>query len=205
MTNSTFRRSLWIVAGPNGVGKTTFAEEQIQEISGANAFVNLDAIARGISPFDPNLDQLRAGRIAIDLMRDAIAKGTSFIIETTLAGKGHKSLIRNARTNGYEVNLLYFYVSDPEEALRRIAQRVASGGHDVPRKDAVRRYSRSLEQFGDYAALCDTWKIFDTDEPSARLRALGKFNAVENEEGVPGAPMPTALEAWLAARRTTKP
>ncbi|MFZ2031427.1 MAG: AAA family ATPase [Vitreimonas sp.] len=198
---SASRPSLWIVAGPNGVGKTTYAEVQIPQLSGATSFLNLDAIARGISPLDPNQDQLKAGRIAIGLMRESIDRGITFTIESTLSGKGHKGLIARAKSRDYLIKLLYFYVTDPDEALRRIARRVADGGHDVPRRDATRRFKRSLEQFGSYAELSDSWWIYDTDNPTARLRASGSAGALTSEENVPDALLPVELENWLAKRR----
>ena len=38
------RPQLWIVAGPNGVGKTTYAFRYIRAVSGSTSFVNLDEI-----------------------------------------------------------------------------------------------------------------------------------------------------------------
>lgn len=189
--------TLWIVAGANGVGKTTFAASEIIDISGSASFVNLDLIAQGISPLDPGLQPVLAARIALDMMRDFVSRRATFSIETTLAGKGHKGLITNARENGYAIRMLYFYVSSLEETLRRIAKRVAEGGHDVPQRDAVRRYSRSLAQFGDYALLCDHWRIYDSDDPTPRPRASGAFGAVEFEDCDSGRPLPPDLAAWL--------
>lgn len=191
--------TLWIVGGANGVGKTTFATAEIQDLSGSASFVNLDLIAQGISPLDPNLEQIRAARIALDLMRAFIARAETFSIETTLAGRGHKGLIAEARKAGYSINLLYFFVSTPEQALDRIAKLVARGGHDVPTRDALRRYSRSLAQFADYAQLCDLWRIYDTDEPTPRLRASGKFTRLNLRPTAEGPPLPPAIGQWVGA------
>lgn len=40
----------WIVAGPNGVGKTTYAFRHFKSFSVRTRFVNLDEIARGAVP-----------------------------------------------------------------------------------------------------------------------------------------------------------
>lgn len=44
---------LYIIAGPNGVGKTTFATKFLPEYADCTNFVNADLIAKGISPFSP--------------------------------------------------------------------------------------------------------------------------------------------------------
>jgi predicted ABC-type ATPase len=187
---------MWVIAGANGVGKTTFAKARIAAVSGSTKFVNLDLIAHGLSPLAPNQEQVRAARVALDMMRDLIARRETFAIETTLAGRGHKGLIAEAKAASFKVHLLYFFVSSPEEALRRIARRVADGGHDVPEADARRRFTRSLDNFADYARRCDLWRIYDTDGLEPRLKAEGAgpdtlFRAPN------GSPLPQPLSAFV--------
>jgi len=43
---------LWLIAGAEGVGKTTWTFRHIRAVSGSDEFVNLDEFARGISPLD---------------------------------------------------------------------------------------------------------------------------------------------------------
>jgi predicted ABC-type ATPase len=53
-------------------------------------------------------------------------------------------------------------------ALRRIAARVRQGGHNVPRADVIRRFSRGWENFQRvYRPLADNWAVYDNsgDEP----------------------------------------
>lgn len=38
--------TLWLIAGPDGVGKSTYAYRHVRQISGSVHFVNLDEIAR---------------------------------------------------------------------------------------------------------------------------------------------------------------
>src|SRR4051794_38137273 len=44
---------LWIIAGPDGVGKTTHAFRHIRAVAGTARFVNLDEIARRLSSLEP--------------------------------------------------------------------------------------------------------------------------------------------------------
>jgi predicted ABC-type ATPase len=44
---------LYIIAGPNGVGKTTFAREFLPNYTDCKNFVNADLIAQAMAPFSP--------------------------------------------------------------------------------------------------------------------------------------------------------
>ena len=164
---------LWLVAGANGVGKTTYARDHIQSYSGTKSFVNLDEIARGLSPFEPEAQRVRAARVSLNYLNSVLnmpapANGDqdtrkSISLETTLAGLTHLRAIKRAKDNGWKVHLLYFAVSSPEVALARIDRRVSEGGHDIPEADARRRFKRSLQNFGLYSRKSDLWRVFDNN------------------------------------------
>jgi predicted ABC-type ATPase len=44
---------LYIIAGLNGVGKTTFARTFLPKYADCKNFINADLIAQGMSPFSP--------------------------------------------------------------------------------------------------------------------------------------------------------
>ena len=52
--------TLYIIAGPNGVGKTTFADRYLPDEARQLEFVNADLIARGLSPYDPDSVSMEA-------------------------------------------------------------------------------------------------------------------------------------------------
>jgi predicted ABC-type ATPase len=54
--------------------------------------------------------------------------------------------------------------------LRRITARVKQGGHDVPRKDVLRRFDRGWKNFETaYKALADSWEVYDNSSDSPML------------------------------------
>jgi len=59
------RKKIVIIAGPNGAGKTTFAREFLPREAGCPDFINVDLIAAGLSPFNPDRVALRAGRLML--------------------------------------------------------------------------------------------------------------------------------------------
>src|ERR1700690_920683 len=86
---------------------------------------------------------------------------TSFSVETTLSGRLHFSMIENARTRGYAIELVYVGTADVAINLERIRQRVAAGGHDVPEADVLRRAKRSFDHAPEIVLLADNIAIFD--------------------------------------------
>lgn len=186
---------VWIVAGPNGVGKTTYAFRHIKTVSGSTRFVNLDEIARGLSPLDPSAGQLRAARVALDLTRSLIAERRSFSIETTMSGKTHLRTIATARAAGFQINLLFFLVASPEVALSRIARRVSEGGHDVAAVDVRRRFDRAIGNLPAYIDQVDRWRVFDNVTLRPHVVAEGRRGCVALCERT--AALPDALWAVL--------
>lgn len=151
-----------IIAGPNGAGKTTFAREFLTKEAGVVHFVNPDLIAGGLSPLRPELAALAAGRLFLDEL-DRLAKGKNdFAFESTLSGLIYLNRLTHWKRTGYRIEVIYLRISSPRLALRRIAARVKQGGHDVPRADVLRRFTRSLKNFeSHYRLLADQWTVYD--------------------------------------------
>lgn len=169
-THPTF----WLIAGPNGVGKTTFAMKRLEAVSGSLNFVNFDEISRGLSPLRPSLAERAAARIVLERVAYFIASGLTFAMETTLAGKAQMELLRRAQAAGLATNLLYFSALTPEICLERIARRVAEGGHDVAGDVVRRRFDRSLANLPSYVAMCDLWRIYEASGPAPKLALEGR-------------------------------
>ena len=59
-----------------------------------------------------------------------------------------------------------------ELALKRIADRVHRGGHDIPEKVVRRRFQKGLRNlFRLYRPILDSWSIFDNSETIPHLIA----------------------------------
>jgi predicted ABC-type ATPase len=135
--------TFWLIAGPNGVGKTTYAMRHLRSVSGSINFVNLDEIARGLSPLEPSQAQTDAARIALSRAHAFIEGRRTFAMETTLSGLAHLRLLEAAREAGMQRAMLYFSVVSPDICLERIARRVSEGGHDVAESIVRRQFERS--------------------------------------------------------------
>lgn len=164
------KQRIIIVAGPNGAGKTTFAREYLLKEAHCPDFVNVDLIAAGLSPFDPDRAAIRAGRIMLSEIERRVRKGESFAFETTLSGHGYARLIPRWRSEGYRVKLIFLSLPSPDIAIARVAARVAQGGHHVASGVVVRRFHSGLRNFQDiYKELVDKWEWYDNSGYTPKL------------------------------------
>lgn len=153
---------LYIIAGCNGAGKTTASMTVLPEVLSCEEFVNADEIAKGLSPFHPEEMAIEAGRLMLKRIETLLKEHKSFSIETTLATRSYKSLVEKAKERGYRVTLLFFWLPTPEMAERRVAMRVASGGHNIPKEVIHRRYWLGLQNLFDiFAPIVDYWSLYD--------------------------------------------
>lgn len=165
------RPTIYLIAGCNGAGKTTFAKEFLPSI-GVIRFLNADEIAHGLSPLRPEVVAFKAGRLLLRELREQIALGETFALESTLSGRTYVNLFEKAKKRGYRIELHFVWIPNPQEAIRRVRQRVKEGGHHVPAGDIRRRFSRSIAHLlNDYAPLADRWFLWDNSAPPAKLLA----------------------------------
>lgn len=159
-----------IIAGPNGAGKTTFAREFLLRETGVIRFVNADLIAGGLSPLRPELAARQAGRLVLtELSRLAKAR-EDFAFESTLSGRTYLQLMIRWKAAGYRIEIVFLSLPSVQLALQRITARVHQGGHNVPRADVIRRFSRSWNNFKNlYRPLAEKWAVYDNSGSAPQL------------------------------------
>lgn len=151
-----------IIAGPNGAGKTTFALDYLPNEADCPVFVNVDLIAAGLSPFRPAAAAFRAGRLMLEEINNHVRRGRNFAFETTLSGRGYVRMIRQWRTDGYRVTLIFLSLAAPEEAIKRVELRVRQGGHPIPQPVIRRRFHSGMRNFKTvYRPCVDDWLWYD--------------------------------------------
>jgi predicted ABC-type ATPase len=166
--------TIYLIAGCNGAGKTTFAKEFLPREVNCLRFFNADEMARGLSPLDPAAAATKAARLLLREVRGAIQSRQTFGMETTLSGLTYVRILINAREHAYAVKLFYLWLPSATVAIRRVRERVRKGGHSVPVADIRRRYTRSLLNFvRHYLPLAGEWTIFDNSGREPRVVADG--------------------------------
>jgi predicted ABC-type ATPase len=168
------KQRIIIIAGPNGAGKTTFAREYLQKEAHCPDFINVDLIAAGLSPFNPDRAAIQAGRIMLSEIARRVRKRESFAFETTLSGHNYARMIPEWRRAGYRVRLVFLGLPDPEMAVSRVAMRVAQGGHNVSKTVVRRRFEAGLRNFKDvYMHLVDKWEWYDNSGNTPQMISSG--------------------------------
>ena len=168
------KQRIIIIAGPNGAGKTTFAREYLLKEAHCPHFINVDLIAAGLSPFDPDRVAIQAGRLMLSEIARHVRKSESFAFETTLSGHVYARMIPEWRTAGYRVRLIFLGLPDPEMAVSRVAMRVKQGGHNVSKTVIRRRFDAGLRNLQDvYMHLVDSWEWYDNSGNTPQLISAG--------------------------------
>ena len=167
-------KNLYIIGGCNGAGKTTASFTVLPEILQCKEFVNADEIAKGLSPFNPDSVAIDAGRLMLQRIEELLNRNESFSIETTLATKSYINLVHRAQNNGYRVYLIFFWLETPELAVQRVAERVRSGGHNIPIEIILRRYKAGIQNlFNIFMKEVDLWMIYDNSRTPRTFVAKG--------------------------------
>lgn len=180
---------LWIVAGPNGCGKSTaYGRNDVAEFDGSVWIINPDLLtsrlkaAEGLALDAANLAAVQR----IEMWLDASIEVHQTIgVETVLSSPKYRRLVDKAKERGFEVRLIYVYVESVEIQLERIRYRVAKGGHDVPEDRVRARRTRSIEQLGWFFAAADLAWVFDNSKSEPVLMARKDPETVTVRSGLP--------------------
>jgi len=156
MANS---RQLWVLAGGNGAGKSTFYNLHLAKYG--IKFVNADLIAKDIDPENSEGISYRAATVADRIREDLISQGVSFCFETVFSHESKIDFIARAKANGYKIILVYIHLSDSSLNEARVKQRVSEGGHSVPREKIHTRIPRTMKHIKTALFIVDEARILD--------------------------------------------
>jgi predicted ABC-type ATPase len=168
-------KTIEIFAGPNGSGKTTFAEKAYAKKSDA-VYFNPDKIASGISVNGGQLSQFEAGRVLFEKVEICLLQNKSFAFETTMSGKTWISIIKKAKAQGYTIKIYFLFVQSKQLSLKRIGNRVKLGGHNISKETVDRRFEKTFSNFVKlYSDLADSWFIIDNSKRGKLIASSEKM------------------------------
>lgn len=180
----TRRPSVYVIASPNGAGKTTFATKMRPRIRPNLRFINADEIAEGLSPRKGGSKDVAAGRIMLKNVRSEIRARSDFAFESTLGGTTYATLLAQMREKGYRIHIFYLWLRTPGLAVKRVADRVRRGGHNIPPEVIKRRYTRGLKNlWKHYAPLAESLVIFNNSRNIPKLVAVAKRGELDIIDG----------------------
>lgn len=171
--------SMYIISGCNGSGKTTASYTLLPELLDCREFVNSDEFAKSLSPFDPSAASISASRYMLMKINYLLERNDDFCVETTLATRSLLGIIERARSRGYNITLLYFWLNSTDIAVKRVKARVKAGGHNIPKDVIVRRYHMGLQYlFKTYLDACDRWILADNSKTPFKVVAEGSKDMI---------------------------
>jgi predicted ABC-type ATPase len=109
---------------------------------------------------------LRAARDTDAKVAQCITQGVDFLIETVLSTDKYVDDAERALSRGFQIGMVYIGLATPQDAIRRVALRVAQQGHDVPADRIVSRWARSAAMLGRFVPLCERLYVFDNSRPA---------------------------------------
>lgn len=181
---------MYIFAGVNGAGKSTFYVNQLYKDVFFGARINSDEIVKEFGNWQSPKDQNRAGKIALKLRKSYLERGIDFNIETTLSGHSVVRFVKDAKRAGYNITLYYVGLDSVELSKERVAIRTAKNGHSIDESVLERRYKQSFDNLAIIAPLCDTIYFFDNsifikdeqDQQLENLELVGKKQGCDIEK-----------------------
>jgi predicted ABC-type ATPase len=171
-----------IIGGVNGCGKSSLTGALKAERSDLGLLIDVDKLAAQLG------SPVEGGKAAVRKIDECLEKGISFTQETTLSGARTERTIRRAKERGYTIRLYYIGLDTMEESLGRIANRVAKGGHDIPKEDVERRFHSRFADVLRILPYCDEARFFDNDNGFVEVAEY------RNGELIPRVPNPPR---WL--------
>ena len=179
-----------IIGGVNGAGKSSLTGVLKAERSDLGKIIDVDklAIQHG--------GNVEGGKAAIRMQAEYIKAGISFTQETTLSGQRPLRMAKEAKEAGYYVRLFYVGISTPQEALRRIENRVLKGGHDIPQEDVLRRFQGRFEALAKVLDFCDEAILYDNENGFVVVAEYRNGELIAKGEYCP--PWLSELEHYLA-------
>lgn len=175
----TRAKQIWVLAGGNGAGKSTFYR-QFLERRGVR-LVNADLIARVIDPAKPESVGYEAAGLAQVIRERLLQEGVSFCFETVFSHPSKIDFIADAKGSGYEAILVCIHLDTPGLNEARVSQRVSEGGHGVPAEKIRSRLPRTLKHIAAALPLVDEARILNNslrDDPFRLVAIVRKGRRV---------------------------
>jgi predicted ABC-type ATPase len=172
---------MWIVAGPNGSGKTSITRTRFiqRQIGEPVAVLNPDDIAREVQDGGVIL-QDQASRIAAQLSDEKvdrhIEENRSFIIETVLSSEKFKPRVERAIQLGFSIGLTFVILRSRDVCVERVQLRVKLNGHSVPEDKIRSRWPKSIQNLRWFAERSHVVQIIDNSKPEVPEVLVEKRN-----------------------------
>ncbi len=155
----TVSKQLWVLAGGNGAGKTTFYNLFLAP--NGIRLVNADIIAKAISPENSEKVSYEAANVVEQIREELLQQSVSFCFETVFSHVSKIDFVAKAKAQGYEIILVYIHLDTSELNEARVYQRVTEGGHNVPVDKVHSRIPRTMKHIAAVLPIVNEARLLD--------------------------------------------
>lgn len=154
------RPEFTIVAGPNGAGKSRLGPfySKVRAFDG-------DKLAMNLKKGHPDWkDSWIDGSVITELMKQtesAIEDKKDFAFETNFSSQLPLTLTDKFRDAGYKLCFIYFGLMSIDDSIVRVAQRYATGGHNIPDDVVKHNFSYGIKQTQSYLNVFENVMFID--------------------------------------------
>jgi predicted ABC-type ATPase len=180
------KKQLWLLAGGNGAGKSTFYRTRLEPLG--MAFINADVLAQKLFPDEAEERSYEAAKIAETMRLDLLNEGRSFCFETVFSHPSKIDFVAKAKTLGYEIVLVYIHLETASLNQARVSQRVSEGGHHVPDEKVISRIPRVMQNIKQALPLLDISYVLDNsrlDNPFQQIAIIKDGQITFTKEPLP--------------------
>jgi len=168
-------KQLWLLAGGNGAGKSTFYRTQLEPLG--VPFVNADVLAKKLYPDQPEEHSYEAAKIAEKIRKKLLKEGRSFCYETVFSHPSKIDFIAQAKAMGYEIILVFVHLDNASLNQARVSQRVSEGGHHVPDDKVISRIPRVLQNIEKTLPLCTHCYLLDNSRLDSPFNQVAQISS----------------------------
>lgn len=182
----TLSKQLWVLAGGNGAGKTTFY--RLFLAPRGIKLLNPDMAAAAIDPESPERAGYAAAHLVSRLGDDLLDQGVSFCFETVFSHESKIDFVARAKSLGYKIILVYIQLDTPALNEARVHQRVAEGGHNVPPEKTRSRIPRTMKHIAAVLPLVDEARLLNNslrDNPYRQVAVVKRGRRIKAVDPLP--------------------
>jgi len=175
---------LYVIAGPNGIGKTT---SDYYFLPANVPVINSDEIAAEFKRSGQAVvnTQEIANAKASELLDGYLNQGASVGFESNLCDVQTWKWLLEIQKKGYQIEVIYVSTNDLEVLNSRIQNRVQLGGHFVLPEVVRERYMAGLNLLNHYFDKPDKLRLFDNSVTMELVAEIANGQVLRKREKLP--------------------
>lgn len=183
---------LYIITGSNGAGKSTVGPDYLPA-----AIKQTCVIFDGDKLFMEKQRELwRGGLRAIKeakkiafafveerfdaLVDAAFDTNTDFVYEGHFTNDATWDIPKRFKDSGYQINLIFFGLTDTDLSELRVIDRTQEGGHYVDPITIASNFYGNLEKLNQYYSIFNSVQIVDTSETEHKVLCVCNYDEIES-------------------------